>query len=330
MRISLKNFIVPSIPLAVLLVGACIALWLTDFTDNFFNLAVVQQKHLSDNSIPFFSGNGVLVNILSLIITILNSFLIAQINNKFTIIRTRTFLPIFCFLLLISSWYPTHTMLSSQVALTLFIFAVFNFFNMLRDNKASEQAFLGSLLISVSSLLINQFIFLIPVCWFGFIIFQSLSLRTFMASVMGALAPWILYLSVVFMLNPGVNFQQLFAANLNFNFSFSAFTLVEYIYAGLMALILIISIFGLSSMSRSDAIHTRNKLNFLIFLLVSLAILSVIFMNQFISFLPLIAFIYALLLSHPLTLSQNNFYGILFTLFCVLNLAFIVFKYIPL
>ena len=330
MKISLKNFIVPSIPLAVLLVGACIALWMTDFAGPFFNLPLVHQNTLADNSIPFFSGNSLLVNILSLLITLLNSFLIAQINNKFTIIRTRTFLPIFCFLLLMSCWYPTHTALTSQVALTLFIFAVFNFFNMLRDNKASEQAFLGSLLISVSSLLINQFIFLIPVCWIGFVIFQSLSLRTFLASVMGTLAPWILYLSVVFLLNPAENLQQMFSTILNFNFTFISFTLVEYIYAGLMVVILIISVVGVSTMSRSDAIHTRNKLNFLLFLLVSLAILSIVFMNQFVSFLPLIAFIYALLLSHPLTLSQNNFYGILFSIFCVLNLAFVVFKYIPL
>ena len=201
---------------------------------------------------------------------------------------------------------------------------------MLRDNKASEQAFLGSLLISASSMLINQFIFLIPVCWIGFVIFQSLSLRTFLASVMGTLAPWILYLSTIYLLNPTENLFQLFSANLNHNFNFSTFTPIEYIYAGLMTVILIISVVGVSSMSRNDAIHTRNKLNFLLFLLVSLAILSVVFMNQFISFLPLIAFIYALLLSHPLTLSQNNFYGILFTVFCILNLAFVVFKYIPL
>ncbi len=330
MKISLKNFVVPSIPLAVLLVGACIALWMTDFIGSFYNLPIAHQSGSTDNSISFFLGNGLLVNILSLIITLVNSFLIAQINNKFTIIRTRTFLPIFCFLLLMSCWYPTHSAITSQLTLTLFIFAVFNFFNMLRDNKASEQAFLGSLLISVSSLLINQFIFLIPVCWFGFIIFQSLSLRTFLASVMGTLAPWILYLAVIFLLNPSVNLQQLFSTILDFNFTFISFTLVEYIYAGVMVIILIISVIGVNSMSRSDAIHTRNKLNFLMFLLVSLAILSIIFMNQFISFLPLIAFIYALLLSHPLTLSQNNFYGILFTVFCILNLAFVVFKYIPL
>ncbi|MEI6752947.1 MAG: DUF6427 family protein [Paludibacter sp.] len=326
----MKNFIVPSIPLAVLLVVVCILVWLSDYLGVYFNLPIVHQTDSVNNLVTVLGGNDIVPNSISLIITLLNAFLIAQINNRFTIIRTRTFLPIFIFLLLMSCWYPTHTALTSQISLTLFIFAVFNFFNMLRDNKASEQAFLGSLLISVSSLLINQFIFLIPVCWFGFIIFQSLSLRTFIASVLGSLAPWVLYLSTLYLLNPSENLFRLFSTNLNYDFNFTTFTLYQYIYTSSMAIILIISIFGLSYMSKSDAIHTRNKLNFLMFLLVSLAILSVIFINQFVYFLPLIAFIYALLFSHPLTLSQNNFYGILFTVFCTLNLAFFVFKYISL
>ncbi len=327
MKISLRNFIVPSIPLAVLLVLGCMALWLTDSVVSNFNSFSSQSGSNSD-FISAFVGNTFITSIIGIIITLLNAFLIAQINNKFTIIRIRTFLPLLIFLLLMGTWYPTHAQISSQIALTLFIFAVFNFFNMLRDIKASEQAFLGSLLISVSSLFINQFIFLIPVCWIGFMLFQSLSFRTFLASLMGTLAPWILYFSTIYFINPDVDLFHGIAKNLTTEFNFSAFTLVQYIYAGLMTIILIIGIVGVSSLSRSDAIHTRNKLNFLFFLLVSLAILSIIFMNQFTYFLPLIAFIYALLLSHPLTLSQSNFYGILFVIFCVLNLTFIVFKYI--
>jgi hypothetical protein len=69
-------------------------------------------------------------------------------------------------------------------------------------------------------------------------------------------------------------------------------------------------------------------LNFLVFLLVSLIIFSIIFQHQFRSFLPIIALVYALLFSHPLTLKQSNFYGILFTIFCVLNIAFVISKYI--
>lgn len=330
MKFTLRSFIVPSIPLAVLLVVGCMVLWLSDSGFSGFHLPLIQSGSLSD-FIASLVGNSLLTTIIIFSATLLNAFLLAQINDKFTIIRIRTFLPILIFLLLMAAWQPAHTKISPHIALTLCILAVFNFFNMLRNNKASEEAFLGCLLISVSSLIINEYIFLIPVCWIGFIIFQSLSLRTFLASIMGTLAPWILYISTIYLLNQNANLFNLFSVNINFGINSASYSLVQFIYTGGMILIFILGLFGLISMSRSDAIQTRNKLNFLMFLMFSLAVLSLIFMNHLTNFLPLIAFIYALLLSHPLTLNQNNnFNGLLFIIFIVLNLAFVFLKNISL
>ena len=330
MRISLRSFIVPTIPLAVLLVGSCIALWFSGYFLTGFSMPVSQSGN-QNSFITSLIGNSLITNIIVLALTLLNAFLLAQINNKFTIIRIRTFLPILIFMILMAVWYPTHTQIYPTIALTLCILALFSFFSMLRNNKASEQAFLGSFLISAGSLMINQYIFLIPVCWIGFIIFQCMSLRTFLASFMGALAPWILYLSTMYFINPSTNLYRLFAVNISFGFNFSTYTLVQFIYAGTLVIIFVFGLIGLISMSRSDAIQTRNKLNFLMFLMVSISFLSVIFMNQLTDFLPLIALIYALLLSHPLTLSQNNnINGILFIAFIVINLAFIFSRTIPL
>jgi hypothetical protein len=328
MRVSLKNVIVPSIPLAVLIIGFTVLVWLAGY----FAVSLVPSNsggtNLSENIQSIFLSNKVLSNIICLILSFLNAFLISQLNNRFTIIRTRTFLPVFIFLLLISTWNQTHLTISSHFALTLFILALFNFFNISRDKNASEQAFMASLLISASSLLINQFIFLIPVCWIGLIFFQSLSLRTFLASVFGTIAPWLIFLAISYFINPTINFVDFFPFNTNYQIDLPVFKINELVYAATMTLISIISIFGMYSISNRDATSTRNKLNFLVFLLVSLIIFSVIFQHQFRSFLPIIALVYALLFSHPLTLKQSNFYGILFTIFCVLNIAFVISKYI--
>jgi hypothetical protein len=182
-------------------------------------------------------------------------------------------------------------------------------------------------LISLSSLLINPMIFIIPLCWIGFMMSQSFSLRTFLASVFGMVAPWIIYLSVLFIIQPDTNLYQHFNLNLSSELSITTFSLVEIIYAASISIIMIISIFEMYSITNSDAINTRNKLDFLSFLLISLVILAFIFRNQFISFLPLIALVYAILISHPLTLKQNNFSGILFLIFCLINIAFIISKY---
>jgi len=327
MRVSLKNLIIPSIPLAVFLVGSCFVIWMSSFVGERNTTFSTQNTSIAESLQFVFLPNTLLSNIVCFTLTLLNAFLVAQINNRFTIIRTRTFLPILIFLLLLGTWNQTHAMIGSHLVLTLFILALYYFFNMSRDRKASEEAFMGSFLISLSSLLINPMIFIIPLCWIGFVMFQSFSLRTFLASLFGMIAPWILYLSVAFMLQPDFNIYHLFNLNFNSELSISNFSLPEIIYAISISLIMIISIVEMYSITNSDAINTRNKLDFLLFLLISLVILSFIFRNQFISFLPIIALVYSLLISHPMTLKQNNFNGILFLIFCMINIAFIISKY---
>ena len=328
MRVSLKNIIVPSIPLAALLVIACCGLWMSAFWGARLAVSPDQSTTLVKELQTILVPNTLLSNIIGFAFTLLNAFLLAQINNRFTIIRTRTFLPILIFLILLSSWNDTHIVNGSHLSLTLFILSLYYFFSMARNRNASESAFMGSFLISVSSILINPLIFIIPVCWIGFMMFQSFSLRTFLSSIFGTLSPWILYLALRFILNPNFDFVHAFVINPSIDLSFSTWSLLNLIYGGLISLIIIISIAGLYSMTHGDAINTRNKLNFLVLLLFSLFVLSFIFINQYISFLPIIALVYALLISHPLTLKQNNFYGILFWVFCAINIAYVISKYI--
>ena len=327
MRISLKNLIIPSIPLAAFLVGSCFVLWMSAYVGARYSTYSTQTTSLTESLQSVFLPNSLLSNLVCIAFTLFNAFLVAQINNRFTIIRTRTFLPIVIFLLLLATWNQTHVMIGSHIGLTLFIFALFYFFNMTRNRNASEEAFMGCFLISLSSLLINPLIFIIPVYWIGFMMFQSFSLRTFLASIFGALSPWILYVSILYLLQPDYDFSHLFNSTIVFDYSLPAFSIPEIVYTASMGLIMIISIFGMFSVSNGDAINTRNKLNFLLFMFISLVILSFIFRSQFISFLPIIGLIFSMLISHPLTLKQDNFNSILFIIFCLINIAFIISKY---
>jgi len=327
MRVSLKNLVIPSIPLAVFLVVSCFVIWMTAYVGGRFSTYTTLNTSLVDSLQSVFLLNSLISNLVCISLTLLNAFMLAQINNRFTIIRTRTFLPIFIFLILISTWNQTHVMIGSMIGLTLFIFALFNFFTMSRDRKASEQAFMGSLMISAGSLLVNPLIFLIPVCWIGFMMFQSFSFRTFLASIFGVLIPWIIYLSVQYSLVPDFDITKHINIYLNIDYTFSTYALSEIIYAVAIGIIMLISIIGMYSITNSDAINTRNKLNFLFLLLLSVIVLALLFRNQFASFLPFIALIYSILISHPLTLKQNNFYGILFVVFCLFNIVFVISKY---
>jgi len=328
MQISIKKIIVPSIPLAALLVVCCLAIWISTFLGGRFNTLPNQSTILVQNIQTIILPNTLLSNLVSLLFTLANAFLLAQINNRFTIIRNRTFLPIVIFLLLMSTWSETHASNGSHISLTLFILALFHFFSMSRDKKASEQAFMGSFLISVSSIFINPLIYMIPICLIGFMIFQSFSLRTFLAAIFGTVSPWIIYLSIRYLLFPDSFFLQAFMVIPTIDLSLPGLSLPDLIYIGSITAIMIISLVSLFSLTHSDAIHTRNKLNFMAFILVCLLVLVALFRSQYVSFLPLIAMVYSILISHPLTLRQNNFHGILFWIFCFLNIAYVISKYI--
>jgi hypothetical protein len=328
MKVSLKNIIVPSIPLAVLLVLGCIGLWFSAYFGERFSATQQQGALLAHHIETLIHPNSLLSNIISIAFTLLNAFLLSQINNRFTIIRTRTFLPVFVFLLLMSSWNETHIANSSHIILTLIIFSLYFFFSMARDKNSSEQAFMGSLLLSISCLFINPLILLIPVCWIGFIIFQSFSLRTFIASILGVLAPWIIFVSVKYLFMQSVDLSNLVSIKPNLEFDIHSISLPLVVYSIAFLSFATISIIGVFTLSNGDAIHTRNKLNFLILYLVSLVIIGLLFRNQLTLILPMIALVFSILFSHPFTLKQNNFYGILFSIFCFINIAYIISKYI--
>ena len=173
-----------------------------------------------------FCQNTFTSNIISLSFTLLNAFLISQINTRFTIIRSRTFLPIIVFVLLMSSWNETHITNDSHIVLTLIIFALFFLFSTSRNRKASEYSFMGSLFISVSSILINPLVFLIPVCWIGLILFQSFSLRTLLASIFGAVTPWLLFLSSKLIFAETLNWRQVVSLVPNLEISITNFFII--------------------------------------------------------------------------------------------------------
>lgn len=323
MKVSLKRFIAPSIPLSVLMVIITVIIW----TAGFIFAGDVSRPELNSplaKAIENILSYSFFVNLASLLITLLNALLITQLNNRFTIIRTRTFLPVIVFLLLIAGWNDTHEVVCSHFALTLLIMSLFVFFDMFRNRQASEQAFLGSLLIATGSLFIEPLILFLPVCWIGFIRLYSFSLRTWLASIFGGLVPWIFYFAIRYYLQPDMLWVSDLFSGFETGWPILTRPLNEIIYIACLFVIIVIGLTGLFSNLHSDSIQTRAKLSYLLILLISSFVFSMIFVNQYVVFKPFIALGYALLIAHPFTLKSSNFYGVLFIAFTVVNIAYVI------
>ena len=322
MRVTLKKIITPSLSLSTLLIVASIALWLVVFSTTVVNSPVELGSPLS-KAVESILPAGLLTSITSLLLTLLNAFLIAQLNNRFTIIRNRTFIPVFVFLMLMSVAGQTHQLPGAHFALTLMLIALFVFFNMFRDKQASEQAFLGSLLIATGSLFIEPILLFLAVCWMGMIRFGSFSLRTFLASVFGGLVPWIFYFTIRYYFEPDLLWINTLFTGFETGFTLFERPVNELIYLACMTLIIITGLVGLYSNLHGDSIQSRAKLNFLTIILIFSFAFSIVFVNCYAIFIPFTLMAYAVLIAHPLTLKPNGFYAILFIVLVIINLAYL-------
>jgi len=319
----LKPLISPKIVVVVPVILLVLTVWAVVY--QFVTKEVTYEIMLSpiNNIQNFLNHSKLITNIISIFFTLLNTLLIYLLNNRFTIIRIRTFLPVFIYLLLVSSWHQAHYLVFAHLALTFFILSLLIFFNMYRNRYSTEQAFLGTLLLVTGSLILKPLILFVPICWYNFIHYNCFSLRTFLASLFGVLAPWTIYLSINYIIQPD---NQWFIA------MFEVFEVqpvffnrppVELIYIGILLFLSAIFLIEMFMLMKKDSLQTRAKLNIVLSFGLAAVIFSLFFHGQYQVFMPFVAFACAMLFSHPLTLKLSTFNTVLFILFVLINLIYV-------
>lgn len=261
-------------------------------------------------------------NLVTFAITVLNSMIIAQMNNRFTIIRTRTFVPTFIYLLISVCWLPVYGNYVATLGASFALLALYLCLGMYKDKKSVEQAFLSFFSLALSASLVPEFIVLTVVFWIGFAVLNSLSLKVFFASVFGILTPWILYFS----------FQLLIIGHIEISPDVQQFvvqySVLDYknvpafVYAAFMLFVLFVSLVQITANSRQDSIQTRHMLNFIKILMFVMLLLFLFRYFGFASFMPFTAILFAILSGHVFTLFKSLFNSIIFIAFCVVNFAF--------
>jgi hypothetical protein len=266
--------------------------------------------------------------VIILVITAINLLLIDRFNYKFNIIRTKTFLPLFIYALLITSWRESHLLVFSHFSLSIIIISLMYFFDMYRNKLAVEQAFIGSFLIGVLSLFNPVYLLIILIVWLGFVVLNCLSLRNFLASLMGLAIPWIFYLSFHIFTNREIDIFRHLTVDFTPDLIFTQDELHVRIYVVSILVILVAGLVNLFRTSFNDSVQTRRYLNYLVMLLLMVLIPTLLLSNNILSFLPLIAFGYAMLLSHPFSLQKSKWQTILFFIFCAVNAAYHFYNFI--
>lgn len=318
---TIQQFIKPGVPLAVLLV----LLYLVSWGLNYFFIPDIQDYNVLDTRL--FEPNNFWLITSIFLLTVLNLLLIALLNNRFSIIRERSFLPVFFYALFITSWKESHFLICSHLAVSVFLISLMLFMGMYKNRTAVIPAFWGTLFISLSGILNPAYLFLIPLAWIGFVPLKCFSTRIFLASLTGMLLPWIFYFSYqLYAGNEIVIFNALFEV-FQPGFFLNALTIYEQIYILALVLIVVISLFGIYTNLLSESVQNRKNINVLVFMLVFLIALVFIFPKHAPAFLPLIASLIAMLLAHPFTLQKTRFYTFLFFIVIAIHIGYMYINY---
>jgi hypothetical protein len=199
------------------------------------------------------------------------------LSNSFVLIRNRTLLPSVFYLLFIGSGTFVYDSWESCVAGVCVLCCLFFLFDSYRKLYSQGAALNIALLLTIGSFVWLPLLFFFPVFWYGMYKFQSLSFRSFFASVVGFVVVYLFIFTWSFHLNDQLHFflstlpdwEQLISTQ-PFQFNIR-----EYILSGYLALLFIWVGINIFISGISDKIKVLKTLSFLY------AVCAVAFIAQF-------------------------------------------------
>lgn len=126
----------------------------------------------------------------SWVVVTLTGYVMIEMNTAFTLIRTRTTLPVCLFWILMSSFTFLHPFEWTNLMPLLFAVSLYQLFASYESAAAAVHLFHCFLCLGLGSLLFPQWLFWIPVFLTGAICFRSLSVKSMLAGVLGLATPY--------------------------------------------------------------------------------------------------------------------------------------------
>lgn len=328
MKISIQKFIQPGVPLGILLIFLCVFIFGINFVTREYFQAMQTHSTVFGEIESIVSWNKLTIEFSGLILLLLNTFLLTQLNTKYSLIRSRTFLHAFLFLMSVSVWSAFDISATDHLAVTFLLISLLMFMGMYRDKFSIRNAFTGSMFIGISSFFSPPLIYLLPAIWIGFFMFQCMNLRIFLASISGIFTPWIFYLSINLHFQPEDLWLNELKNNLSPSFPDTFLPIYVVIFASITLILLLIGIGGFFNSLRFDSIQIRQRMKLFLWLLLFSVLIGVFFSAKIPVFLAISAISFSMIMAHTLTLQKNLLNSLLLIILILVNIAFVVINYL--
>ncbi len=192
--------------------------------------------------------------------TIVSTFLMVELNNRNSLMRTYSRMVSCSFLVLVTmAGLPSMELNSCIVTMCIIAFYLF-IWNCYQDKQSAGLTFYAFCCIGLASLVFVQVGYFLPILWMLTAFFTlSLSVRTFFASLLGLITPYWFAAGYYFYTGNLPDLVKHFTEFISFRtlFDYSGVTDHQLVNLGFIALLTVISAFHFIRTSYADKIRTR-------------------------------------------------------------------------
>ena len=260
---------------------------------------------------PFFANPLVSFGAATLFIFLI-ALLISGLNNRFSLIRTRTTLPFIVPLFLFSLHPSFLTMTPDFISIALILIASFPLLEAYQQSDTQLFSFRSSVLIGIAGLFQIYALLMLPLWWRGEVSMRGLQSKSFFTFVFGVFLVYLSVFSVYFLFDnvPGFFAPFLF---------FAQFPLFEIPYVtpigwiGIVFVIIAASLYMLLSvkLATRSKILALSSVNFIVFVISFSMIFQVIYGYETVFFfwLSVVLIGYLIAYYHSMATSKIHVYG---------------------
>lgn len=258
---------------------------------------------------------GIFLPLAGFALHVLASVLLVNLNNVFAIIRVRTSLQSFFYLLLAAATPPLYGTLPGLLAGLCFLTAFHQLFGSYRQERSSGSLFNAFVFAGIASLFVPQSLLLAPLLWIGAANFQSLNLKSLLASLFGFALPWWMLLSYTFLTDTTqAFFSQLSDEIVLFRPVGYGFEARMMLPLGFLFLLFAVSTLHCFLSEYKDKIRTRSYLHFLMLFGVCLFVGIGLQPYLLTVFWPLLLIVVSILTGHLFALTNSKWSNAFFAI----------------
>lgn len=248
--------------------------------------------------------------------------LLIGINNKYSLIRTRTTFQACIYSLFIAVCPVLQPLQQGALVTSAVCISLYFLFRTYQKNEPTGYMFRSHLFLGLGSLLFPQLMYLFPIWIIGGYSMQSLTPRTFFAGLVGISLPYWFLLGHAFFYNEMQLFYAPFKELVLFSpINLSTIPLWELITVGVVFLITLISIAHYLLNNYQDKIRTCSYLNFLVLLGVILLVFLLLQPQHTRVVLPILLVCTSILMGHFFALTNSKASNIFFIVSIILFIA---------